>query len=364
MDLLQWTGMPLRLQQLFVKKRGRRRTGARWLGALGEALLDLAMLLIGLAGIYWLIAQVLWAEGGASGWWPWLALVVPAVLVVYGLVGVVVLIWENLISSERRAAVMQRATDWELPGADAERHRFALPAVPSIDAVIDSPGVTLRYRLPIDAAPGQLSVALAAVCVVWNSLAAGFVVRVVRQHLDGQPNWLLTWLVVPFVLAGAWTIYAFVRQIVLTTGIGPTLVELSDHPLHPNRTYEALVSQSGRLFVRWFQVHLVCEEIAMYQQGTDTRTARAIAHREPVFTARRFDISSGEPFVARFSLAVPAGAMHSFEAAHNGVNWALVVRGRMARWPEFERRFPLYVYPPPAGGDAAGQRHVAAGVAR
>ena len=37
--------------------------------------------------------------------------------------------------------------------------------------------------------------------------------------------------------------------------------------------------------------------------------------------------------------------MHSFSAAHNAVSWMLVVRGRMARWPEFERRFPLYVYP-------------------
>ena len=25
--------------------------------------------------------------------------------------------------------------------------------------------------------------------------------------------------------------------------------------------------------------------------------------------------------------------------------WALVVRGRMARWGDFERRFPIYVYP-------------------
>jgi hypothetical protein len=37
--------------------------------------------------------------------------------------------------------------------------------------------------------------------------------------------------------------------------------------------------------------------------------------------------------------------MHSFSADHNAVSWMLVVRGRMARWPEFERRFPLYVYP-------------------
>jgi hypothetical protein len=37
--------------------------------------------------------------------------------------------------------------------------------------------------------------------------------------------------------------------------------------------------------------------------------------------------------------------MHSFESGHNAVVWTLVVRGRMARWGEFERRFPVYVYP-------------------
>jgi hypothetical protein len=269
-------------------------------------------------------------------------------LVVYGVVGVVVLVWESLVSSERRAAVVQMASDWELPGMVDRRGLTTLPSVPPIDAVIDSPGVTLAYRLPIDGASGQLSFALAAVCLVWNALAAGFVVQVIRQHLYGPPNWLLTWLVVPFLLAGAWTIYALVRQIVLTTGIGTTLVELSDHPLFPGREYQALVSQSGRLHARWFQVQIECEEQATYQQGTDTRTATEVVYRQSVYSARRFQISPGAPFEANFSLVVPAGAMHSFTAPHNAIRWMLVVRGRMARWPEFERRFPLYVYPPAA----------------
>lgn len=339
--------MPLGLDQLFVKKRGRRRTGSRRLGTLAAALVDVALVVTGALGLYWLVAGVLWDEAGEHGWWPWLALVIPVALVIYGTIGLVVVVWRNFISSERRAAVAQMATDWELPGL-SDRGPQQLPAVPPVDAVIDSPGVKLAYRLPIDAAPGQLSLALAAVCVVWNMLAAGFVIRVVRQHLDGEPNWLLTWLVVPFLLAGAWTVYALVRQIVLTTGIGTTLVELSDHPLFPGREYKALVSQSGRLYARWFQVELVCEERATYQQGTDTRTACAVVHRESVYRARRFQISSGTPHEAEFSLAVPAGAMHSFASPHNAVQWCLVVRGRMARWPEFERRFPLYVYPAPA----------------
>jgi hypothetical protein len=37
--------------------------------------------------------------------------------------------------------------------------------------------------------------------------------------------------------------------------------------------------------------------------------------------------------------------MHSFISQHNGVIWTIVVRGRMARWGDFERRFPVYMYP-------------------
>ena len=79
--------------------------------------------------------------------------------------------------------------------------------------------------------------------------------------------------------------------------------------------------------------------------AADRKSTTAVVHRETVFSDRKFDIAPGGAFEAQFSFAVPAEAMHSFEAAHNAVSWSLVVRGRMARWPEFERRFPLYVYP-------------------
>lgn len=339
--------MALRLR-FFVKKRGRRRTGPRWLGTLGVAALDLALVAIGAAGLYWLLVRMLLAGDKSPGWYVWTALVIPVAPIVYGLTDLVVVIWRNLASSERRAAAVRRATDWELPGLGPEPDRPTLPAVPPIDAVIDSPGVRLSYRLPSDVVSGQMSFALAVVAVVWNVLAGGIVLQVIRQHLHGHPNWLLTWLVVPFVFAGVWTIYAFVRQVLLTTGTGTTLLEIAEHPLYPGQKYEAFLSQTGRLHVRWYMVQLVCEERATYQQGTDTRTATAIVHSETVFSERKFSIPPGGAFETHFTVAVPEAAMHSFAADHNAVSWLLVVRGRMAHWPEFERRFPLYVYPSPA----------------
>jgi hypothetical protein len=239
--------------------------------------------------------------------------------------------------------VVQKATGWELPGAHSRSNHPALPSVPAFDAVTDSPGVRLAYRLPIDAASGWVVFSMAAVCLAWNTLVASFVVQFIYRA--ERPNWLLIWLMVPFVFAGAWTLVTLVRQVLFNTAMGITRLEISQHPLHPGVSYRGFVAQSGRVRVRWFQVQLVCEEQAIYQQGTDTRRATSRVYRETLFSRRKFCITPHEPFEADFEFAVPGTAMHSFVSAHNAVIWTLVARGRMARWGDFERRFPIYIYP-------------------
>jgi hypothetical protein len=53
----------------------------------------------------------------------------------------------------------------------------------------------------------------------------------------------------------------------------------------------------------------------------------------------------GAPFEARFPILIPAGAMHSFKAAHNEIVWRLVVRGDVPLWPNFKTRLKLVVAP-------------------
>lgn len=336
--------MALRLR-LFVKKRGTRRTSARWQGMLGEAALDAVLLGVGAYFLYWLATRYLFAEEVRHGLWPWLVSLIPLVLAVYGVLGLAGLIWQSVATVERRAAAAQRAADWDPARLPSRVDRPAFPTVPPIDAVVDSPGVHLAYRLPIDAASGWVSATMASVCLAWNTLVAIFVVQVIRSHIAGQPNWLLTWLMVPFVMAGVWTLVALGRQVLMTTFVGTTRLEVSDQPFYPGGQYEVYVSQTGRLEVRWLQVQLICEEQAIYQQGTDTRRATARVHRDILYSGRKFEIAQGQGFETRCSFRIPATAMHSFLATHNAIQWALVVRGRLSRWGDIERRFPVYVYP-------------------
>ena len=137
----------------------------------------------------------------------------------------------------------------------------------------------------------------------------------------------------------------FVRQLMVTTGIGPTFVEISEHPLLPGGQYRLYVSQAGRLKMRSLDVALVCEEEATYRQGTNTRTESREVCRQPLLHREEFQVLPGEPFATECVLRVPAGAMHSFKAAHNEVQWRIVVQGDVADWPEFRRSFPVIVHP-------------------
>ena len=57
------------------------------------------------------------------------------------------------------------------------------------------------------------------------------------------------------------------------------------------------------------------------------------------------EIDQALPLESRCEIAVPAGAMHSFQANHNEVNWKLIVKGTVDGWPDYERVFPVVVCP-------------------
>ncbi len=329
--------MPLRIP-LFMKKRGQRRTGVRWLGPLGEAVLFAALLLLGTYGISMLMV------GAIAPPLPWLVGIIPASLLLYGGLGLVELMWHSNTSTELRSAVAQKAADLEQRIA-SDKSLHALPAVPPISRVVDSPGVRLAYRLPIDTSPKWMLLGMTLICICWNLLVGMFVYQVIDLHVSGHPNWLLTWLMVPFVLAGFWTLLVLGRAIWITTGIGATRLEVSHHPLHAGETFRLLVSQAGRINMRWMKVVIVCQEQATYAQGTDTRTEISRVHRELLYRRRKFDIKPSEPFAVETEAVIPTAAMHSFVSPHNSVDWLLIVTGKAARWAIFERKFPIYVYP-------------------
>ena len=100
-------------------------------------------------------------------------------------------------------------------------------------------------------------------------------------------------------------------------------------------------------------------QLAFNLRWTWHQEAREV-FRQMCFERRDFRIEPGIPFTDTCNIAVPATAMHSFQAPHNLVRWKLVVRGEAETWPLYERGFPIVVYP----GEATMQVEVGSHVSR
>ncbi len=278
--------------------------------------------------------------------WLYVSLLIPLSFIVIG-GGRMIYELAHWNASEERRSVLDSAAavDW-FEAEAGERH---FPNVPDGSNQTNSPGTKLAYRLPISATFGWTLFAAMAACILWNALVAGFVVMVVRDIALGEPDWVMALTLLPFAAGGVWLIVYFSRQILVATGVGPTRLEISDHPLVPGMPYEVFLSQAGRLNMRSLEVWLACDERATYHQGTDTRTEIRRVYEYRCFVREDFEIPQGLPFESRCQVQVPEGAMHSFLAIYNEVSWKLIVRGHVKGRPKFEREFQIVVHPALAG---------------
>jgi hypothetical protein len=277
-------------------------------------------------------------------WWIWLTLIIPLPFIAIGGIGFVYTLLQWGTSAERRSAIARRAADLEILAA-SDRRREGFPTVPAADDITNSPGTTLAYRLPVAASPAWIVFGLLLGCLVWNGFVAALVVAAVRSYLEGQPDWFLTVFLLPFLAIGVVLVVVFIRQLLVATAIGPTQLEISEHPVHPGQSFRLFVSQSGRLTVNRLSVALVCDEEATYRQGTDTRTESCRVRQQTLLAQGPFEIQRGQPFQAQCEAEIPLGAMHSFQAEHNHIHWRIAVSAEVAGWPDYTRVFPLVVSP-------------------
>jgi hypothetical protein len=186
--------------------------------------------------------------------------------------------------------------------------------------------------------------------LTWNGAVSYFIYVVVRGCLNGHPDWLLILFIAPFLAVGIALAAIFVRQLLYTTGIGPTLLEISEHPLVPGENYRLFLSQSGNLTMQSIAMTLVCEEEAVFRQGTNARTESREILSIALLERTGLVVKPGDPFEDDIAIAIPAEAMHSFRALHNEVRWKLLVSGKVANRYDFQRTFPIVIRPAPPKG--------------
>ncbi len=289
-------------------------------------------------------------------WWPWLVLSIPISLAVIGGTGLVrTLVWSQT-SPERRSA--QVAAGLGLSPLDTSRPRPTIASgLPSIETLADSPGVERLHRLPVDGASGWRVIGMGTLCLVWNVLVALFAYQIGVGYLSVVVRSFVAVLIAaPLAVIGWRMTMSTWRETRGVGGAGSTRVEIDRFPLVLGETAQATLLQFGPARLRALEVHLVCDEIATFRQGTDSRTATAEVLRQSLLAEKRIEAPAGETLRRAFAVPTPAVGPHSFVSPNNEIRWSIEVAITPAGRPEVRRRFPLCVHPPAIDGSGAPVR--------
>lgn len=224
----------------------------------------------------------------------------------------------------------------------------AFPTVPDFVTINDSPGTHLAYRMQTDVRPMfRMSVVL-LLAALWN--IASWSVFAYSLWLEGG-GWFDRIVCIAFGLVfcgfGLFLLIWGFQQLLQVFGYGPTILEISDHPLYPGRRYRLHLLQSGTFRIHRFELRLVCEEIARFRQGTDTITNRKEVIRHALFARDDFEITPDQPLQHEMLLRFPPGAMHSMRCESNEIVWKIVVNAQIVGWPDLAREWVIVVRPNP-----------------
>ena len=138
----------------------------------------------------------------------------------------------------------------------------------------------------------------------------------------------------------------FLRPTIARAKISPPEVSVSTEEPKVGEEFSVTCQQrfKGAADVKGITLSLVFRETAVHGSGRSTKvlTDDEIIH-EFKHPGRRYDV--GEVFQDRRTLRIPEGAMHTFIARYNKLQWFVKVRVEMAGWPDLEENYEIRVLP-------------------
>jgi len=350
-----------RIPTPWSKKRGKRLLGSALSGVAGEVAFYAMLFLLGVFGLSLLLINR-WTQGSMLSSTPvpppsvpgetlpqsnlsfWVFGTLSVAAIVTGSAALIYRLVQFSASMERRSVMARKATTIEMIGPVGEVSQ-RLPSVPRGTAQTDSPGERLRYRLAPE--PTQEGIAgPATLALLWNTAWFVLLAVSVNGFSSGRPRWILTGLLIPFALIGWWSFRFFLTQLRRQAGLGPTIVEISDHPLVPGESYRIYVCQNGRMKLKRLSIRLSCDEETFYRQGTDVRYEKEEAFQQVLWKGRDVLVDPRAPWEQQLAFDLPPGVMHSFVGTHNAIQWKIIVQGESQPWPSFCRSFRVVVHPP------------------
>lgn len=279
-----------------------------------------------------------------ESYWNQIFLLIPVSLMLIGFLGFGWLFWEREISAERKAAKkiaqpiagLFTVQDWVQD----------FPTIPDSKFINESPGTQLAYRLPVSQQAAFEHFGAALFCVVWNVVSWSILLYSLYYSAATIADFVSCIIFgIVFCGFGLFLVVMILHHLMTLFGIGPTILEISDHPVYAGRRFRLMFTQYGVFRANEFEILIVCEESARFRQGTDTITSRKEVYRQRLLYRKDFETTQGVPMQHEFVVRLPAGAMHSMRSEHNEVQWKIVVRAQLLGWLDLFRESHIVVYP-------------------
>jgi hypothetical protein len=234
-----------------------------------------------------------------------------------------------------KGSVPPQRVDWPAPPA-ATGHETVPPSY-----VRNEPGTHFRFSLLPQRAerkPGVTCLILFAIAFLSMPLM-GLVTLLVQLVADPiRAPWLGAVGMLGLIAVGLIVVMRRRRFHLL---YGPRL-EIEQHPLSAGAACRAHLAQRGPLKIVAARVLLVCQERVSFTDGTVTRWAQEQVYEAEQWRADDLELTRDRPLDQEFTVAMPAGAMHSFQSAHNSISWKLRVEEQiLGRWRPWRHEFPI-----------------------
>jgi len=222
--------------------------------------------------------------------------------------------------------------------------------LPESKAVDVSGGKGDAFELKPQSSRWVKCLVLAGVALFWNGIVIG-VGSSMWHDMSGGIEWVP--MIFILIFAGVGLVIIGAAGHAFLALFNPRVTLHTGRPFWaPGQTVEMtwdIKGSSSR--ISELTIKLVGTEKATYQRGTDTVTDTHEFFNETLDTVDQLSLrSNGE-----LAIAIPPGAMHSFEASNNKIIWELQVRGDIKRWPDVSDDYPLTIVPQ----GLIGQAHTA-----
>ncbi|MBL8848196.1 MAG: DUF3592 domain-containing protein [Planctomycetaceae bacterium] len=184
-------------------------------------------------------------------------------------------------------------------------------------------------------------IGVTCLALFWNGITSFFVYQAVKSHIDGRPEWCLTFFIAPFVLVGLLLVWGIFHSFLALFIPRPTLhLDRARIPLGGSAKLEWRFSGNASI-IRQLKITLVGEESATYRRGTDTVTDKHKFFQEVVYESHDpLEIPEGS-----VDVRIPEGVMHSFHSGNNRISWEIHLDGEIPLRPDVDAEFPITITP-------------------